>query len=113
MSPTESRLTPKLAHLLEWCRRNPTRRRKELLAGGLVIAAYIDHTGMWHLLVSRKGAAGPSEQECKTVLAHWPEPVPAGVEWTEFARGAYQCRVAIWRPREPIQTSRQLPLGSA
>jgi hypothetical protein len=104
-----SKLTPKLSVILDWCQRNPTRRRREPLAGGLVIAAYLDHTGLVHLLLSRKGDKGPSNQECRTVLAHWPEAVPAGIQWTAFARGQFQCCVAIWRP---ALAAEQLPLES-
>ena len=104
-----SKLTPRLAPLLEWAQRNPERRRQfEPLAGGLLVKVRIDHTEMRHVLLARVGAKGPSDQECRTVLAHWPEPVPAGVAWTAFQRGEYQCCVAIWRPEKLGQ---QLELG--
>jgi len=71
------------------------------LANGLLIKLYIDHSGLVHVLLAREGAKGPSAQECKTVLAHWPEAVPANVGWTAFARAPYECCVAVFRPPAP------------
>jgi len=123
MTAKESKLTPRTctrdsklsrvcALLLEWAIRNPTRRRAfEPLAGGLLVKLYLDHSGLCHVLLARKGDKGPSGLECRTVVAHWPEPVPAGVGWTAFERAPYQCSVAVWRPGAPAAA--QLPLSEA
>lgn len=111
---TDSKLTPKLALLLEWATRNPTQKRAtfEPLPGGLLIKVYVDHTGLRHLLLARRGDVGPSDQECQTVIAHWPEKLAAPVEWSKFDRLPYHCRAAMFRPKPPIQTSRQMELGA-
>ena len=103
----DSKLTPKLSNLLAWCQRNPGRRRQDALPGGLVIRVYLDHQGLRHVLLLRQAPGptgkGPSDQECRTVLAHWPEPVPAGVQWTAFSREPWKCCVAVWRQAEQLQ----------
>jgi hypothetical protein len=105
---SDSKLTPPIAKLLAWCFDHPTRRRKHAFAGGLSITVYIDLADRRHVMLARRGDVGPSAQEAKTVLAHWPEPVPAGIEWTPAKVKRFAILVAIWKA--PVQPE-QLELG--
>lgn len=108
---TESELAKAIARLLDYCQRNPMRKRKWEGRSGLSITLYIDQADRRHVLLARIGQVGPSLQEARTVLAYWPEPVPAGIEWTQpTQKGRFCVLIAIWKlPAVPTQ----LKLGAA
>lgn len=95
-----SELTANIAKLVTWCdaHRGTAHKRKWEGKQGLSITLYIDDAGRRHVLLARIGAPGPSLQEARTVLAHWPEPVPANVEWTgPVAKGRFRVLLALWK----------------
>lgn len=94
---TDSKLTPRIARVLAWCFEHPTRKRKEPLPGGLSITVYVDLAERRHVCLARHGDVGPSLQEAKTVLAHWPEPVPGDVHWSPAKLGRFSVLVSIWK----------------
>jgi len=100
---TDSKLTPKISRLLAWCFDHVTRKRKEPLPGGLSITVYVDLAGRRHVCLARKGESGPSLQEAKTVLAHWPEPVPADVHWTPGKLKNFSILISIWNAPEQVE----------
>ncbi|MCC6192237.1 MAG: hypothetical protein IT318_24665 [Anaerolineales bacterium] len=87
MATLKEQLTDQLA----WCRRHVEQRQRIELKGGLRITVYIDGAGAAHVMLARDGAKGPSDDEARTVLAHWPEPIAGPVTW-ERAAG----RLAAW-----------------
>lgn len=102
MATLKAQLTTRLA----WARRHPDKRTRLDLANGLGITLYVDGLGDTHVLLTRPGRIGPSAQEAKTVLAHWPEPA-AGAEWTPGTSGAVTWLAAT------LSKPRQLTLADA
>lgn len=104
---SESDLAKAIAKLLDYCRRNPMRKRKWEGRSGLSITLYIDQAARRHVLLARVGQVGPSLQEARTVLAYWPEPVPGGIEWTgPVKKGRFCILVSLWSvPEMPKQLS--------
>lgn len=103
---SDSRLTAGIRQILTWCFDHPGKRRKYATPGGMTVILYIDLAGRRHVCLSRRGDVGPSLQEAKTVLAHWPEPAPAPAEvmWTPAKLGKFSVLVSIWKvPAAPQQ----------
>lgn len=95
--------------MLRFCDAHPGQERRQTwrLTSGLTIVLYVDADGARHVLLSRENQAGPSDQEAKTVLEHWPEAVDAAVRWARPARkGKVICMTAVWP-----KPARQLTLG--
>lgn len=101
---TDSKLTVAIRQLLVWCFDHVGAKRRYDLQGGLTLIVYIDVHNRRHVFLSRRGDVGPSEQEAKTVLAHWPEPAPAAIEWNVDQAGRFSYRWAVWDlPAAPVQ----------
>lgn len=84
-------LKEQLAKQMAWCRHHVNQRQRIELQHGLRITAYVDAAGAAHVMLARDGDKGPSDQEARTVIAHWPEPIAGAVTW-ERAKG----RLAAW-----------------
>lgn len=110
--PSDSKLTAAISRLLTWCllNRGPDHKRKHEFGHGLSITLYVDGGYRRHVLLARKGTTGPSAQEARTVLAHWPERVPAAVEWIPSQKAQFACLIAIWDPPQPVK---QMALGES
>lgn len=98
-----SKLSYKLAHQLAWCLEHAGKRRQESYPGGLIIILYVDLAGRRHVCLARKGATGPSDQEARTVVAHWPEPAPAGVTWSTAELRGLKVMLSLWAVPESVK----------
>jgi len=69
------RLRRILTSLLDSAEAQPLSKFKAVLGHGLTIKLYLTRSHTLHLLLVREGIS-PSAAEWKTVLDHWPRPLP-------------------------------------
>jgi len=99
-----SRLNRILRSLLDSAEAQPLANFKAVLGHGLTVKLYLTRSHTLHLLLVRQGIY-PSAAEWKTVLDHWPHPLPPNLpKPTPFKHKTAYCLTANWVQPE------QLPL---
>lgn len=83
------------ASMLRSARSAEERPIKRYLPRGLTLEVTQMKTGDLVLVLERRDQM-PSSQEWKTVLSHWPEPVPAGVIPTSRTEGRFHRLIGRW-----------------
>lgn len=94
-----------LASMLQLARKFETRPQVRTLPGGLVLEVVQLATGDVQLTLERREVP-PSDVELATVLKHWPEAVPPGVNFARRKEGLRHALVGRW-PR-PVEIAEQL-----
>jgi len=93
--PEPSKLTKLIRELLKRAATQPCVPCRAELAHGLRVEIKIigDKT---HLLLARQGASYPSNQEWKTVMAHWPYDPSMDISPEFFDHKGWRCMRAAW-----------------